>query len=259
MVLYTKTDDLGSCLNKSKNIQILIILKVKKIKLEDGKGLEPNPFPFSPSYASFTARLKYDDYGRIKIFAVKTKKAPIFNWGFSGGKEESIDDKDFLKTSNREYTEETTMEDLNKSKLYFSVSRKDNLIKLYEKPFINYFLLSFQDIEPIAKPKLSPKESVEGIAWFSLKEYEDLPLKQSHRLAFVELCYYLKENFGHDQNILEDLLKCSYQIFERPSEVGNVLMWKHENGTSLFSKNSIGYFLSNNLSDGLKIEENPKG
>ncbi len=217
------------------------------------------PLLFSPNYASFTARLKYDDYGHIKIFAVKTKKAPVFNWGLSGGKEEVVDNGNLLKTSSREYTEETTMEDFNDAELYFIVSRNNNLVSLYKRPFVNYFLVSFQDVEPVAKPKLSPKESVEGIGWFNLKEYEDLPLKQSHRLAFVELCYWLKEKFGNDQNLLDDLSKCSFQIFERPSKAGNLLMWKHDGGTSEFSKKSISYFLSNNLTDGLKIEENPKG
>ena len=151
---------------------------------------------FEPSFAAFTAILKLCEDFRYRIFGVKTSKAQIFNWGLSGGKEELVDKGNFYNTRRREYVEETATDDPNESNIYFQIKRKNNLDQGSPtmRDFINYFLLSFQKIEPTTRPKLSPKESVIGMGWFTLSEFEQLMLKQNHRVAFIELCYFLEEH-----------------------------------------------------------------
>ena len=236
------------------------IYKMVKTQKENNKDSESKLFV--PNYAAFTVRLKFDENGHLKSFGVKSKKCPKFNWGSSGGKEEPNDNGNPEKTSQREYEEETAMEDLNPIEKYFSISRGNNQTRDGSnrlKEFVNHFFVSFQKIEPRTKPQLSQKESIEALGWFTLYEYEHLLLKQNHRLAFIELCYLLEERFPEDEILFEDLKKCAYSLFERPSDVGGVYMLKCVNGTSSFNEKVLGYVLPSNLIEGLKIEINPKG
>jgi hypothetical protein len=219
------------------------------------------PKGFQPTYAAFTAVIKYTQSRTINIFGVKTNKAKVYNWGYSGGKEEEIDEGNLFKTRRREYLEETTMDDPNPSEKYFSLTRRNNQGSVCNQEFANHFLVSFQEIEPTTKPKLSPKESVEGFGWFNLSEFENLMLKQNHRIAFIELCYWLEEKHSKSNDSLKmQLSKCAYQVFERPSTVGNVLRFKFDDRsqTTDYSKQALPFLINPKLFEGFKIYKNHK-
>lgn len=219
---------------------------------------------FESTYSAFTAHLKQCEDGHYKIFGVKTSKCPIFNWGFSGGKEDVQDGGKIINTSKREHIEETTTDNPNPVEPYFKIVRTNNLDKGFEvkREFVNYFLLSFMTVEPTERPHLSPKESIIGMGWFTFHEFERLMLKQNHRIAFVELCYLLDEHAREkgDSILQEDVSQCVYKLFERPSSVGNVLMYKYEDdkGTSDWSRKSLFYLINPSLFEGFKIFANPK-
>lgn len=221
------------------------------------KEIKKGQNAFQSKYAAFTGRLRYNNNGNLEIFAVKTSKAKDFPWGFSGGKEEIVDKENIFLTSRREYLEETTMEDPNRSEIFFKLKRKNNS-SIGE--FANYFLVSFQEIEPTTRPKLVQKESVVGMSWGSLSEFENLSLKQNHRIAFVELCYWLQEKHAkNDPSIARQLSKCSYQVFERPSITGCVLRFKYDekSKSTETARKSLPFLINPKLFEGFKIYKNP--
>ena len=233
-------------------------------KNDEGQG----PKLFIPTYAAFTVYLMWENE-ILKIFAVKSKKSPSYPCGFSGGKEELVDKKDVSATRIREHFEETRLESHDPAEFLLKITRKNNQIEMVKseifnisiEPFINYFFYCFENADPEIRPKLLPKESVEALGYFTLSEFDSLLLKQSHRIAFFELCYVLEEKFINNSFLQEELKKCMYLFFERPSLVGNVLMYKFDNRsqTSESSEKILPYLFDKKLWEGLRIFSNPKG
>ena len=94
--------------------------------------------------------------------------------------------------------------------------------------YVNHFFISWEEKGVYRKPTPQGKDSIEEIGWFALKEAELLPLKSSHRLALIELCYHLEKLATQNQSIAWALGELIYSYFEKPSETNGKLLVKND-------------------------------